>query len=86
MLVLQGTTPEEVRQSVIELCQSEAERYKRDGKNARLKRDKVADDARVSAMHVLIDLLTHCNLADLKADQARRDDEWAFAMKLKEGE
>lgn len=73
MLILQGTTPEEVKTSVLELLEQEAARHDRSAKTARLKGEAAQDRARANALRSVWHLIKHCTLADLNADKARRE-------------
>lgn len=73
MLVLQGTTPEEVKNSVLELLEQEAARHERSSKSARLKGEAAQDRARANALRNVWHMLKHSTLADLNADKTRRE-------------
>jgi hypothetical protein len=67
MFVLQGTTPEEVKNSVLELLEQEAARHERSSKSARLKGEAAQDRARANALRNVWHMLKHSTLADLNA-------------------
>ena len=72
MLVLQGTTVEETRQSIVEYIAFEAHAYAQSAKSAQLTRDKIADTAPCNALRHLASILTDCQFADLrKADKLK---------------
>ena len=65
MIVLQGTTPQEVKDSILELLKMEAERHCQSAKNSRLQKDKACDMARANALRSVASLLRDCLLTDL---------------------
>lgn len=68
MIVLQGTTPEEVKNSVLELLEQEAARHVRSAKTARLKGEATQARARANALRNVWHLIKDCTLADLNAE------------------
>lgn len=67
MLVLQGTTPDETKASILEFLEHEAERHTRSAPHNRLKVEQACDRARANALRAAITMLSGCVLADLKA-------------------
>lgn len=65
MLVLQGTTPEETRTSIVEFLEGEAERYAKDAKRQRLKGERSRDMARCNVLTGAAIMIKECALADL---------------------
>jgi hypothetical protein len=67
MLVLQGTTPEETRNSIVDFLEQEAARYERGSRTMRLKLDRACETARANALLLAAHALKDAHLDDLKA-------------------
>lgn len=65
MLVIQGTTPQETKDSIVELIKQEAKRYARESVHQKLKRDAALYKARSLALLNIADYIDYAVLSDL---------------------